>query len=160
MARQKGARHENLDYALRLVSTQENYRIRGLERTRKFFFVLKSLVPTQSSEDKEKLSCPFQSTDNFPEWKLAFTRIHVRENFSSSLWYLLTIFICRNLAEKRSFIDEIWKILTLPSTPKGEKVTFVRSQPVFVSANADILLSCAYRKFVSVAYSQSVTAYR
>jgi hypothetical protein len=21
---------------------------------------------------KEKLSCPFQSTDNFPEWKLAF----------------------------------------------------------------------------------------
>jgi hypothetical protein len=33
--------------------------------------VLKSLVPTQSSQDKEKLSCPFQSTDNFPEWKLA-----------------------------------------------------------------------------------------
>jgi hypothetical protein len=46
--------------------------IRGLERTRTFFFVLKSLVPTQSSQDKEKLSCPFQSTDNFPEWKLAF----------------------------------------------------------------------------------------
>jgi hypothetical protein len=42
-----------------------------LERTRKFFFdfVLKSLVPTQSSQDKEKFSCPFQSTDNFPEWK-------------------------------------------------------------------------------------------
>jgi hypothetical protein len=37
-----------------------------------FFFVLKSLVPTQSSQDKENLSCPFQSTDNFPEWKLAF----------------------------------------------------------------------------------------
>jgi hypothetical protein len=35
--------------------------------------VLKSLVPTQSSQDKEKFSCPFQSTDNFPEWKLAFT---------------------------------------------------------------------------------------
>jgi hypothetical protein len=32
------------------------------------FFVLKSLVPTQSSQDKEKLTCPFQSTDNFPEW--------------------------------------------------------------------------------------------
>ena len=48
--------------------------IRGLERTRKFFFVLKSLVPTQSSQDKEKFSCPFQSTDNFPEWKLAFSR--------------------------------------------------------------------------------------
>jgi hypothetical protein len=47
--------------------------IRGLERTRKFFFVLKSLVPTQSSQDREKLSCPFQSTDNFPEWKLAFS---------------------------------------------------------------------------------------
>jgi hypothetical protein len=35
-----------------------------------FLFVLKSLVPAQSSQDKEKLSCPFQSTDNFPEWKL------------------------------------------------------------------------------------------
>jgi hypothetical protein len=35
--------------------------------------VLKSLVPTQSSQDKEKFTCPFQSTDNFPEWKLAFT---------------------------------------------------------------------------------------
>jgi hypothetical protein len=46
--------------------------MRGLERTRKFFFVLKSLVPTQSSQDKEKLTCPFQSTDTFPEWKLAF----------------------------------------------------------------------------------------
>jgi hypothetical protein len=34
--------------------------------------VLKSLVPTQSSQDKEKFSCPFQSTDNFLEWKLAF----------------------------------------------------------------------------------------
>ena len=35
---------------------------------------LKSLVPTQSSQDKEKFSCPFQSTaDNFPEWKLALT---------------------------------------------------------------------------------------
>jgi hypothetical protein len=47
--------------------------MRGLERTRKFFFVLKSLVPTQNSQDKEKLSCPFQSTDNFPEWKLVET---------------------------------------------------------------------------------------
>ena len=45
--------------------------IRGLERTRTFFFVLKSLVPTQSSQDKGKFSCPFQSMDNFPEWKLA-----------------------------------------------------------------------------------------
>jgi hypothetical protein len=41
--------------------------IHGLEQTRKFFFVLKSLVPTQSSQDKE-----IQSTENFPEWKLAF----------------------------------------------------------------------------------------
>ena len=31
------------------------------------------IVPTQSSQDKEKFSCPFQYTDNFPEWKLAFT---------------------------------------------------------------------------------------
>jgi hypothetical protein len=36
--------------------------------------VLKSLVPTQSSQT-EKLSCPFQSTDNFPEWKLAFSHM-------------------------------------------------------------------------------------
>jgi hypothetical protein len=47
-----------------------------LERTRKFFFLLKSLVSTQSSQDKEKFSCPFQSTDNFPEWKLAFSDHH------------------------------------------------------------------------------------
>ena len=33
--------------------------------------MLKSLVPTRSSQDKEKFSCPFQSTDNVPEWKLA-----------------------------------------------------------------------------------------
>jgi hypothetical protein len=25
------------------------------------------------AQDKEKFSCPFQSTDNFPEWKLVFT---------------------------------------------------------------------------------------
>jgi hypothetical protein len=60
---------------LRLVSTQENYP--WLERSgQETFFVLKSLVPTQSSQDKEKLSCPFQSTDNFPEWKLAFNVLH------------------------------------------------------------------------------------
>jgi hypothetical protein len=43
--------------------------------------VLKSLVPTQSSQDKEKLSCPFQSTDNFPEWKLAF-----RQSLKTRVW--------------------------------------------------------------------------
>jgi hypothetical protein len=36
--------------------------------------VLKSLVPTQSSQDKEKFSCPFQSMDNVPEWKLALKK--------------------------------------------------------------------------------------
>jgi hypothetical protein len=42
--------------------------------------VLKSLVSTQSSQDKEKFSCPFQSTDNFPEWKLAFSHdLHSRK---------------------------------------------------------------------------------
>jgi hypothetical protein len=41
------------------------------------FFVLKSLVPTQSSQDKEKFSCPFQSTDNFPQWKLAFRMVQM-----------------------------------------------------------------------------------
>jgi hypothetical protein len=55
---------------LRLISTQENYPWIGTDK--KTFFALKSLVPTQSSQDKEKFSCPFQSTDNFPEWKLAF----------------------------------------------------------------------------------------
>ena len=53
--------------------------MRGLERTRKFFFVLKSVVPTQSSQDKEKFSCPFQSTDNFPEWKLALYTVDAME---------------------------------------------------------------------------------
>jgi hypothetical protein len=36
----------------------------------------KSLVPTQSSQDKEKFSYPFQSTDNFPEWKLVLRDVH------------------------------------------------------------------------------------
>ena len=49
-----------------------------MERTRKFFFVLKSVL-TQSSQDKENLSCPFQSTDNFPEWKLALTGTDVQQ---------------------------------------------------------------------------------
>ena len=30
-------------------------------------------VGTNDFNAKEKLSCPFQSTDNFPEWKLAFS---------------------------------------------------------------------------------------
>jgi hypothetical protein len=33
--------------------------------------VLKSIVPTLSLQDEEKFSCSFQSTDNFPQWKLA-----------------------------------------------------------------------------------------
>ena len=37
---------------LRLVSTQENYPWIGKDK--EMFFVLKSLVPTQSSQDKEK----------------------------------------------------------------------------------------------------------
>jgi hypothetical protein len=28
---------------------------------------------------KERFSCPFQSTDNFPEWKLALTEMNVTE---------------------------------------------------------------------------------
>jgi hypothetical protein len=59
------------DEGLRLGSTQENYPWIGTDM-KIFFFVLKSLVPTQSSQDKEKFSCLFQSADNFPEWKLAF----------------------------------------------------------------------------------------
>ena len=55
----------------RLVSTQESYPWIGTGI--KIFFVLKSLVPTQSSQDKEIFYCPFQSTDNFPEWKLALS---------------------------------------------------------------------------------------
>ena len=39
--------------------------------------MLKSLVPTESSQDKGKFSCPFQSTDNFPEWKLAFSEYYI-----------------------------------------------------------------------------------
>jgi hypothetical protein len=49
-------------------------------------------------QDKEKFSCPFQSTDNFPEWKLALRLVthsgklsmdwNGQENFSLSceLW--------------------------------------------------------------------------
>jgi hypothetical protein len=57
---------------LRLISTQENYR--GLERTRKFFFVLWALSWNYNdfklTQRKIFLSVPI--TDNFPEWKLAF----------------------------------------------------------------------------------------
>jgi hypothetical protein len=71
--------------------------IRELERTRKFFFVLKSLVPTQSPQDKENFSCLFQSTDNSPEWKLAFKgeSVSTRENYP---WFGTDkkIFLCVN----------------------------------------------------------------
>ena len=55
---------------LRLISNQENYPWIGTDK--KNLFVLKSLVPTLSSQDKEKFTCQFQSTANFPGWKLAF----------------------------------------------------------------------------------------
>jgi hypothetical protein len=44
-----------------------------------FSLCLKSFVPPQSSQDKEKFSCPFQSTDNFPEWKLALRGIRLMD---------------------------------------------------------------------------------
>ena len=43
-------------------------------------FVIKSLVPTESSQHKEKFSCPFQSTDNFPEWKLALRIMQINKD--------------------------------------------------------------------------------
>jgi hypothetical protein len=53
------------DYILRLVSTQENYPWIGTDKN--IFLCVKVIIaPTQSSQDKEKFSCPFQSTDNFP----------------------------------------------------------------------------------------------
>jgi hypothetical protein len=57
----------------RLISTQENYPWIGTDK--KIFLCGKSLVPTQSSQDKETFSCPFQTTDHFPEWKLAFSPV-------------------------------------------------------------------------------------
>jgi hypothetical protein len=52
----------------------------SVEQTSDFFFVLKSLVPTPGSQDKEKLlSYPrFQFTDNFLEWKLALLQVSVQ----------------------------------------------------------------------------------
>jgi hypothetical protein len=54
----------------RLVSTQENYPWNGTDK--KVFICL-------VSSGLEKFSSPFQSTDNFPEWKLAFSlfSIHI-----------------------------------------------------------------------------------
>jgi hypothetical protein len=34
------------------------------------FLCVKVISSRQSSQDNEKFSCPFQSTENFPEWKL------------------------------------------------------------------------------------------
>ena len=34
------------------------------------FLCVKVISSRQSSQDKEKISCQFQSTENFPEWKL------------------------------------------------------------------------------------------
>jgi hypothetical protein len=48
---------------------------------------VKSLVPTQSSQDKEKFSCPLQSTDNFPEWKLAFNIKICPDLHKIQLWF-------------------------------------------------------------------------
>ena len=76
--------------------------IRGLERTRKYFFVLKSLVPTQSSQDKEKLSCPFQSTDNFPKWKLA-----LMQTYLNMLQLLRPIYIHLSLCLPHSLYQRI-----------------------------------------------------
>ena len=55
----------------RLVSTQENYPRIGTDKN--IFLCVK--VISSNPELTENLSCPFQSTDNFPEWKLAFNLI-------------------------------------------------------------------------------------
>jgi hypothetical protein len=53
-------------------------------KTRKYLFLLKSLVPTQNSQDKENFF-PFQSADNFREWKLAFRDLHDHTNIILSV---------------------------------------------------------------------------
>jgi hypothetical protein len=53
---------QNIDAVKANFHSGKLINIRGLEQTRKCFFVLKSLyiVPTQSSQDKETFSCLFQ----------------------------------------------------------------------------------------------------
>jgi hypothetical protein len=63
-------------YSINCVSTQENYPWFG---TDKKLFLCVNVI--SSNPNKEKLSCPFQSTDNFPEWKLALRPISTKENF-------------------------------------------------------------------------------
>jgi hypothetical protein len=61
-----------LEAALRLVYTQENYPWIG--KVNKIFLCVKviSSNPELTRQRKTLISCPFQSTDNFTEWKLAF----------------------------------------------------------------------------------------
>ena len=76
------------------------------------FFVLKSSVPTQSSQDEEKFSCPFQSTDNFPEWKLAYEHtvfwfIYERAYENPLFWCLISTLM------HFVTVSSSWRLLTL-----------------------------------------------
>jgi hypothetical protein len=55
----------------------------------------------------KKNSCPFQSTDNFPEWKLAFTATaprHIRETIVKSLLLYKPVFALANLDRRNIYI--------------------------------------------------------
>jgi hypothetical protein len=60
---------------LRLVSTQQKLSVdwNGQENVS---LSCELWVGTNDFNTKKKCSCPFQSTDNFPEWKLAFRQIY------------------------------------------------------------------------------------
>jgi hypothetical protein len=58
---------------LRLVSSQENYLWIGTDK--KIFLCFVSSGLELMTLTQRKFSCPFQSTDNFPEWKLAFRMV-------------------------------------------------------------------------------------
>jgi hypothetical protein len=58
-------------YRWRLVSTQENYPWIGTDK-KIILCLVSSGVELMTLTQNWKISCPFQSTDNFPEWKLDF----------------------------------------------------------------------------------------
>jgi hypothetical protein len=58
---------------LRLISTQENYPWIGTDK--KIFLCVKVISSNPELTRKRKTFLSVPTTDNFPEWKLAFSRV-------------------------------------------------------------------------------------